>query len=196
MDIYLVAKIIGALGTIIGALAGCWKYVIKPIKNWVVNTNNLWETIAAEFKPNGDGSMKDALNRIETRQLIDAQKARALTNDTLFGIWETDEQGKCIYVNRTYERMVGFSKEDLRGWNWLNIIHTDDRAKLAAEWEQTIKQEREWYAEFRVVRPDDSVIQVISVGHPLHGRDGKLKGYVGQLVAKGDSDDVFFSISL
>ena len=196
MDIYLIAKIIGALGTIVGALAGCWKYVIKPIKNWVVNTNNLWETIAAEFKPNGGGSMKDALNRIETRQLVDAQKARALTNDTLFGIWETDEQGKCIYVNRTYQRMVGLSQDDLLGWGWINIVHTDDRAKLAANWEQTLKQEREWHAEFRVVRPsDETTTPVISVGHPLKGRDGKLKGYIGQLVVKGDSNDVFFGLS-
>jgi PAS domain S-box-containing protein len=196
MDIYLIAKVIGALGTIVGACAALWKYMLKPIKDWFTNTNKLWETIAAEFRPNGGGSMKDALNRIETRQLVDAQKARALTNDTLFGIWETDETGKCTYVNRTYQRMAGLSQDDLLGWGWINIIHEDDRAKLAQDWEQTLKQEREWHAEFRVVRPsDETTTPVISVGHPLKGRDGKLKGYVGQLVVKGDSDDVFFGLS-
>ena len=196
MDIYFLAQAIGAITVIISAIGAAWKYAIHPVKDWFIKTNKLWEAIAAEFKPNGGGSLKDAVNRIETRQLVDAQKARALTNDTLFGIWESDETGKCTYVNRTYQRIVGLSQDDLLGWGWINIIHTDDRAKLATDWEQTLKQEREWYAEFRVTRPDDTSIEVISVGHPLKGRDGKLKGYVGQLVAKGDSDDVFFSISL
>lgn len=196
MDIYLIAKVIGALGTIIGALAAIWKYALKPMKEWFTKTNKLWETIAAEFRPNGGGSMKDALNRIETRQLVEVQVRKALNNDTLFGIWESDEKGKCTYVNRTYQRIVGLSPDDLLGWGWINIVHTDDRAKLAQDWEQTLKQEREWHAEFRVVRPsDETTIPVISVGHPLKGRDGKLKGYVGQLVVKGDSDDVFFSLS-
>lgn len=197
MDIYLVAKVIGALGTIVGACAALWKYVLKPIKDWFTNTNKLWETIAAEFRPNGGGSMKDALNRIETRQLIEVQVRKALNNDAIYGIWESDAEGKCTYVNRTYQRIVGLNHDDLLGWGWINIVHTDDRAKLAQDWEQTLKQEREWHAEFRVVRPsDETTTPVISVGHPLKGRDGKLKGYVGQLVVKGDSNDVFFSLSL
>ena len=196
MDIYLVAKIVGALGTILGALAWCWKYVVVPVRNKLVKINDTWDTIAAEFKANGGGSMKDALNRIETRQLIESQEGRALTNDTIFGIWRADEKGRFTSVNRTYERMVGMSKTDLTGWNWLNVVHCEDRHSVLQDWEQAIQHEREWYREYRVTRPDGTEIQVISVGHPLFGGDSKLRGYIGQLVAKSDSDDVFFSVSL
>lgn len=193
MDIYLVAKIIGALGTILGSLAGLWKYVINPSVTWFKATNKLWNDIALEFKPNGGGSMKDSLNRIETRQLIKDQKDRALSNDALFGIWESDPEGRCTYVNRTYQRITGYGFESLEGFGWVNIILDKDRDRVLQEWESALKQQREFYSEFRIETPDGKVTPVISVGHPLKARDGVLKGYVGQLVVKGDSDDVFFS---
>jgi len=156
--------------------------------------SNTWETMAAEFRPNGGSSMKDAITRIETRQLIAEQRGKALYNDAIFGIWESDETGKCTYANRTYQRIVGRGFEDLEGWGWTNIISSHDKERVTQDWAQALNQQREFQSEFHVQHPDGKEIPVVSVGHPLKDRAGKLKGYIGQLVTSESEDNVFFSI--
>ena len=195
IDIYLLAKILGTIVGILGSGTALWKWPISPVMRWFKNTNKLWNDIAFEFKPNGGSSMKDAITRIETRQLIKDQRDRALDNDTLYGIWEADETGRYTHVNRTYNRISGTLTEDLLNYGWINTIYPPDRLAITQEWELAREQHREFYGEYRIELPDGKIINVINIGHPLKDRNGNLKGYVGQLVVKGDSDDVFFSTS-
>ena len=196
MDIFLVAKLLGTLSGIVGACGVLWLKVLKPLLAFGSNIRAQWNHVVAELTPNGGSSIKDAIGRIETRQLIEVQVRKALSNDSLSGVWETDASGQCTYANRTYQRIVGRSYEDLEGWGWTNIIHKDDRAHVVQEWKEAVADRREFQTKFRVVRPDDETVYVTSVGHPLKDRAGNLKGFVGQLVTRAQEEDVFFSISL
>jgi len=192
MDIFFVSKLIGALGAILTALYACYKGTVKVYKGGRKVTEQ-WNRMVAELTPNGGSSIKDAIGRIETRQLIEVQVRKALNNDAIYGIWESDSEGRCTYANRTYQRIVGRNYEDLEGWGWVSAVHPDDRKRITDEWKLSIEQKREFSNEFRVLRPDGNEVQVISVGHPLKDRDGNLKEYVGQLVISDQTDDVFFS---
>lgn len=194
MDIYLIAKILGAIAGAVGSLTLLWTKILNPLISFFAGLYSQWNSIVAELSPNGGTSIKDAIGRIETRQLVQEQRTKALDNDAKFGIWECDEYGRCIYVNRTYQRITGMQKEDLLGFGWINAIYLDDRQTMLSNWELTLKHQREFYGEFRVEQSDGKLIQVVSIGHPIADRDGKFKGYVGQLVEKKDEDNVFFSI--
>ena len=192
MDIFFISKLIGALGAILTALYACYKGTVKVYKGGRKVTEQ-WNRMVAELTPNGGSSIKDAIGRIETRQLIEVQVRKALNNDAIYGIWESDSEGRSTYANRTYQRIVGRNFEDLEGWGWVSAVHPDDRKRITDEWKLSIEQKREFSNEFRVLRPDGNEVQVISVGHPLKDRDGNLKGYVGQLVTLAAEDHVFFS---
>lgn len=193
MDIILIAKYLGMASAIVGACSVLWLKVLKPFGLFFTGLYSQWNRMVAELTPNGGSSMKHALGRIETRQLIEVQVRKALNNDGLYGIWEADTDGKCTYANRTYQRIVGRNFEDLEGWGWVNAIHPDDRATVVASWKSALEDKREFGARFRVMRPDSELNNVVSVGHPLKDRNGTLKGFVGQLVISDQTDDVFFS---
>lgn len=192
MDIFLISKFIGALGAIITALYACYKGTLKVYRGGRKVTEQ-WNRMVQELTPNGGSSIKDAIGRIETRQLIEVQVRKALNNDAIYGIWESDAEGKCTYTSRTYQRLVGRSYEDLEGWGWVSAIHADDRKRVSEGWKLALEQKREFNDEFRILKPDGSETQVISVGHPLKDRDGNLKGYVGQLTTLAAEEHVFFS---
>lgn len=192
MDIFFVSKLIGALGAILTALYACYKGTVKVYKGGRKVTEQ-WNRMVQELTPNGGSSIKDAIGRIETRQLIEVQVRKALNNDAIYGIWESDAEGKCTYASRTCQRLVGRSYEDLEGWGWVSAVHADDRKRVSEGWKLALEQKREFNDEFRILKPDGSETQVISVGHPLKDRDGNLKGYVGQLATLAAEEHVFFS---
>lgn len=84
VDVVLVsAALLGALGVI-------WKKGIKPVSRWVRSSwrnvkhaieigSNLVE-IAHEFQPNGGGSLRDAIDRVETQ----GQEVKTALDEHLF----------------------------------------------------------------------------------------------------------------
>lgn len=192
MDIFLVAKLLGTLSGIVGACGVLWLKVLKPLIGFGTNTYSQWNKIVGELTPNGGSSIKDAIGRIETRQLVEVQVRKALSNDSLSGVWEMDAEGKMTYANRTYQRIVGSSYEDLDGWGWTNSIHKDDRTTVVNEVRTALEQHRELHVQFRVVKFTEETVLVCMVGHPLKDRAGSLKGFVGQLVTRAQEDDVFY----
>ncbi len=191
MDIYLIAKMLVALGTIGGAMIWLYNKVVIPVVGWFKKMLGLIESIEKEFKPNGGSSIRDAINRIELRQLMQEQVQHALDQDALKGIWEADSKGKCIRVNRTYQHLTGLSNEACMGFGWINAVHKDDREDLLKEWEQAVTQQREFYSEHRVVRAGKSV-KVILKAYPLKSGE-VLHGYAGVIAEEGEhADAVFF----
>ena len=98
MDIILIAKYLGMASAIVGACSVLWLKVLKPFGLFFTGLYSQWNRMVTELTPNGGSSMKDALGRIETRQLIEVQVRKALNNDAIFGIWEADTDGKCTYA--------------------------------------------------------------------------------------------------
>lgn len=191
MDIFFVAKLIGAVSAVAGAGSVMWLKAIRPAFIFVSSIYSQWNKIVNELTPNGGSSIKDAIGRIETRQMIEVQVRKALSNDSISGVWEASADGQLTYANRTFQRIVGRSLGDLEGWGWVNSIHPEDREKVLKEWKLALEQEREARLNFRVL--NEEPVSVVSVSHPLRDRAGNLKGYIGQLVTCAQSDDVFFS---
>lgn len=190
MSLVLIGQYIGTLVAIGGGVGAIWVKVIRPIIDWFRKMLGLIESIEKEFKPNGGGSIRDSLNRIELRQIIADQRAAALDMDSIKGVWETDAKGKCIRTNRTYQRLTGLSEDAALGYGWLNAVHRDDRERVSKEWESAVAQQREAQITYRIhVGKEDK--QVVSVGYPLRW-SGSVHGYVGILIEDNNGSDVFF----
>src|SRR6202035_4521982 len=53
---------------------------------------------------------------------------RAVFDNSAIGVALTDLSGRFIAVNRAYEKMVGYTEEDLRKLAFLDITYEDDSA--------------------------------------------------------------------
>jgi PAS domain S-box-containing protein len=187
MDIFTLSAFLGAIVAIGGSVYTIWSKIIRPVVNWLRKMAGLLETMEKEFKPNGGSSMRDAINRIELRQIIADQRVKALDNDSIRGVWEADQEGKLIHTNRTYQRIVGSTAEALDGFGWVNTIHPEDRESVMKEWDSAVKQQREFYGVFRLKNKK----KVVSVGYPLRHGD-KVHKWAGILIEESEEGQVFF----
>ena len=93
------------------------------------------------------------------------------------GIWRTDAQGRCLYVNKAWEDATGLT--DWEGDNWGAALHPDDAERVRNRLLSAIAREERFEDEWRWLRPDGRAVWVKGLGAPEFDEDGDLAGYVG-----------------
>ena len=116
-----------------------------------------------------------ALRESETR-------FRLLANQAPVGILLTDPSAECVFVNEAMRNMAGLAVEQMRGNGWQNALHPDDRSRVVDAWNTSVRAHRHFAAEFRFVRPDDSVVWIQASAVESRSAGGALQGRVGTLV--------------
>jgi len=138
--------------------------------------------VVTEMKPNGGASVRDCLNRIELRQVLQEQRQWAILSDMSVGVFEANSDGEFVRVNRKYLRMTGRSPEEVTGTGWINTIALRDRERVEAEWNSSIEEEREFESEFLMITPDDDRVQVSARTYRLvNETDNTFLGVMGML---------------
>lgn len=176
------AKIVGSIGVIVAATAAAWKKGVKPVWNFASNVANIFEGLDAikhQLVPNGGGSIRDAIDRIEARQIIHEQRHKMLHMDSPFAIFETDAEGNSIHVNRTYCRWTGRSAEELQGNGWFNILAPESRSAVFKEWETSTDQIREFSMEYTIIAIAGARIPVRCNAFPMFDSKQRLSGWMG-----------------
>jgi diguanylate cyclase (GGDEF)-like protein/PAS domain S-box-containing protein len=94
------------------------------------------------------------------------------------GIFETDADGQCRFVNRRWQAYAGLSAEAALGSGWVEAIHPADRDHLVAAWHAAVAEGREFDIEFRFLRPDGTTMWAAGNASPIT-TDGRVTGYLG-----------------
>ncbi|APE28622.1 PAS domain-containing hybrid sensor histidine kinase/response regulator [Aurantiacibacter gangjinensis] len=102
-----------------------------------------------------------------------------LTGVAPAGIWRTDANGHCVYVNRHWEEMAGLGRGEWRDTGWSGALHPEDADRVFASFMRAVANEELFEDEWRWKRPDGSSLWVMCRGAPEYGEDGELLGYVG-----------------
>ncbi len=124
----------------------------------------------------------DELRRLRDELEVAEARATRLFNLTPVGVFLTDEKGSTTYVNRMWCELTGFSADAALGFGWLDAIHPEDRDRLRANWEAASRRHDASGEEYRMLRPDGSVIRVIGQANPETNPEGRVVGYVGTIV--------------
>jgi diguanylate cyclase (GGDEF)-like protein/PAS domain S-box-containing protein len=101
---------------------------------------------------------------------------RGLFDDAAIGITEIDVvEDRFIRVNRFFCDMVAIAAEKLLGdFDFISVIHPDDRAVQAEQWKTLQRQGQGFNTERRYVRPDGSILWgQLSVSVTLSDRNGR-----------------------
>lgn len=104
---------------------------------------------------------------------------RMLASHAPIGIFLTDKQGRCRYVNEQWCRMAGITGEQAMGMGWSDAVHPEDRDSLLADWRAATRRARKFDTEHRFRTEDGGVVWVAISGVPLRDKEGRAIGYVG-----------------
>lgn len=97
------------------------------------------------------------------------------------GIFETDANGLCTFVNERWCEFAGMRPEEALGTGWSAAIHPDDRDRVFEAWSRAVREGGELQLEFRSVRPDGATFWLDGRARALRGPGDRVTGYVGTL---------------
>ena len=129
---------------------------------------------------------KDGINKgvvLQTTDITNRKRAEIALNESrkLFstlagvspvGIFHTDTEGVCRYVNNVFCKIAGISAKEaeLKGWSW--TLHPEDREKVTRKWDKAAGSGSMFKSEFR-----------------FQNRDGRATWVFGQAVAEKDTNN-------
>lgn len=132
--------------------------------------------------------VKIQLMQAKMRTQAEPTLAESIVADTRFhtlvavmpaGIYLTDAQGDCTYVNPYWSAMAGLSLEEAAGQGWVRGLHPEDRALVAAQWYKLVESAGRWALEYRFQTPQGKVTWVSGRAVALRDAAGQITGYLG-----------------
>ncbi|MFB2976130.1 EAL domain-containing protein [Microseira sp. BLCC-F43] len=107
---------------------------------------------------------------------------QTLVNLSPVGIFCTDALGQYIQVNDRWCQLNGVEVREAMGEGWVRTIHPEDRVRVLTEWYQAVAKNLSFQScEYRILRPDGTVVWVIAQATAETGRSGSTIGYVGAI---------------
>jgi len=115
----------------------------------------------------------------EEELLKSESRFRTLSRVAPVGVYLTDEQGRCRYVNDRWMEMAGITFEEALGDGWIKGIHPQDRDLIASSWHKMIESKGNWGLEYRFQTRDGIVTWVKGLATDFSDSTGQVMGYIG-----------------
>jgi PAS domain S-box-containing protein len=107
------------------------------------------------------------------------ERFRSLSACSPVGIFQTDAEGRLVYINPRCEVITGLSLPVVEGHKWTAQIHPDDHGRITSEWAIAASTGRSVCFEyrFRVASEDYAWVHVRTA--PIVTADGAISGHIG-----------------
>lgn len=170
---------------------------------FILITGTLEDKVAAELVDIGldDYMLKDRLSRlsvsvdaaIERHKLrtenkrsyaelqASEEKFSSLASVAPVGIFRTDAQANCTYVNAKYCKLTGLTEQEAMGRGWLKAVHPSDVDRLNTTWQKVLKVDSRIDVEYRLLRKGSEVVWVLGQVKRELDPEGNIIGTVGTL---------------
>ncbi|OIO61200.1 MAG: hypothetical protein AUJ55_00915 [Proteobacteria bacterium CG1_02_64_396] len=128
------------------------------------------------------------LEQLEQKRLAAESELRA--REALFhtlarmapvGITRYNANGMRIYGNERWSQITGMERTRALGDQWLACIHTTDRPRVREAWQEIVAQGEGFIGEYRVRRPDGTIVWVYDQTAAERDNAGAISGFVGTL---------------
>lgn len=179
-----------AVPAVLTGLAGWWLVKRKAIRAWrqqrrerkarfdamlsgFAALQHQVAGISKEVRPNGGGSLADAVRRTEASMVEQGdvlQEVRGVlrTQSDLSddGQFQCTPTGSNTFVNLTYARLLGVGKADLIGAQWKNFIAKEDAPRFLAANAAALAEHRPFSDRCTMVRSDGDRVLVDVTMYP------------------------------
>ncbi|MCB1035025.1 MAG: PAS domain S-box protein, partial [Acidobacteria bacterium] len=108
-------------------------------------------------------------------------RAESLTRLSPVGIFRSDLEGRCTYVNQRWSEITGLSRELAMGEGWLRAVHPNDRQRVVEDWQQFRHAEELTRIEYRFFRGNGEIVWVLGQAVFDYDPEGRHVGFVGTI---------------
>ncbi|MGF1480377.1 MAG: PAS domain S-box protein [Cyanophyceae cyanobacterium] len=119
----------------------------------------------------------------ETALQASERRYATLVQAVPVGIFRTDAQGNCIYVNEQAREIAGchqINRRDSWGITCDQPVHPNDQERVLSQWSQSLHNQLPFSCEYRLLQADNSTVWVYVQALPEIS-DAGLVGYVGTI---------------
>jgi len=158
------------------------------IKTRSGNVRWVWERGRMAEEINGEvfleGIVSDISNLKETEFALrkSENRFRTLSRIAPVGIFTTNLEGYCHYVNDRMTDIIGVPEEKLLKLSWMNFLHHDDIDSVNAAWQESIHNKSNFKLRYRFLRPDGETRWVQGEAQPIYDQSDQITGYVGTII--------------
>jgi len=129
----------------------------------------------------------DMTDRVKAERTLRRSKERfhKLAELSPVGIFETDAEGNCLFVNKRWQEFAGMNLKQALGRGWVASIHPEDTAAVFSEWLEATERKREFALEYRFMTPEGKVTWVMGNAKAFRDESGELQGFFGTVMDIG-----------
>jgi len=159
------------------------------------NGNIGWLSVSGRGEYEEDGTLKRmigvSLNITERKESqINLQKSEAyfrmIADTAPTMIWIAEKDGAFSFFNKAWQKYTGRSMEQNKDKGWYDIMHPDDIDKWKINFSKSSRDRKNFYAEFRLKRYDNTYHWLACSGIPRFTAQNEFIGFIG---ACTDIDD-------
>jgi PAS domain S-box-containing protein len=141
---------------------------IKDTKGKIIGASTIARNITYE---------KSARERLQASEEL----FRLLTTHAPVGIFLTNANGDCEFVNKKWTEFAGISADEAMGQGWIQVLHPEDKERIFKEWYKSAKEKRPFKATYRFLAPNGKVTWLDGSAIALHDSKKIVKGYIGTI---------------
>src|SRR6266446_434532 len=97
-------------------------------------------------------------------------------------VWSTRPDGSVDFINQRFLEFTGRSMEDMLGWDWGSLVHTDDLTRYIGEWQSAVATGEPMESEARVRRTDGDYRWLLIRNMPLRDELGNIVKWYGTAI--------------
>ncbi len=117
--------------------------------------------------------------RAENRLRMSEQRWHGLTEALPQLIWGATSDGACDYFSRQWTDYTGVPESELLGWQWMKLLHPDDREPTRKFWTDSVAGRAPYDVEYRIQRKDGVYGWFKTRGVPIRDEEGNIEKWFG-----------------
>ncbi|MEO0827379.1 MAG: EAL domain-containing protein [Cyanobacteria bacterium J06642_9] len=119
--------------------------------------------------------------QLENQVEVSEQRYANLAEAAPVGIFQTDAEGNCLYVNDRWCRIAGITLDAAMGTGWVQSIYQEDRENVVTTWHRAVQARQPFRLEYRFQTPTGNVTWVFGQAVAETRSDGRVSGYIGTI---------------
>ncbi len=145
--------------------------------------NNIWCTIKEKHIHSIFGIDINITEQVERERAV--EKHEKMLSKILsvipVGIYQHNEHGNLTFGNAMAEKILGQSVDGAALDEWLEKIHTDDKARILEAFNQSIESRNRFSEEYRITRNNGDMVHVLTESEPIYDENDRFQGMIGFL---------------